>query len=168
VLVRFTGRALFATVGEMPSITTAPFQIGTNSSKNLRAQSTQRPGDDHALNLGNHGFCRDADTTFDRTRNHRWKPENRQCAWARRTPRETKSLCSRIGNRTAVGPHGSDTPISRPAQTRIIGLVQNRKPAPASLTEPVRRRRNRVRSKQARGKPGRRSSWSIAPRHVRG
>jgi hypothetical protein len=41
-------------------------------------------GNDHALNLGNHGFCRDVDTTFDRARNRRRKPENRQCAWARR------------------------------------------------------------------------------------
>src|SRR5258707_14909584 len=42
-------------------------------------------GNNHALNPGNHGFCRDADTMFDPARNRRRKPENRQCAWARRT-----------------------------------------------------------------------------------
>jgi len=82
-------------------------------------------------------------------------------------PREkTKSRYPRIGKRyrAAAGPHGGDTPISRSAQTRTIGLVQNRKPAPASLTELVRvaaiacaaskRAANKGADRRGRSRPG--------------
>lgn len=81
-------------------------------------------GNIHALNLGNHGFCRDGDTTFDRTRNHRRSPKTGSAhgrAEHRFTARETKSQCPGLEKRylVAAGRMAATPPFRDPRKPEL-------------------------------------------------